>query len=348
MSDFKTRTNVFVLTTEYHFLLAVNVIDQQYPPSHFRNLFVFTGERLSMVKIENLPPHIRVVELPIDKERNFKKVVDEKIFSVSPANLFVFTAYRDLETYLLCSVDRSVTRHLVQDGANFYFNITTSVTWSRLKETVKIYRKLWQKGIILKRLVRYKKHMADCHFIDQVWVTNPEVYVAPPSSRKLIAKIDLQRLEENQALLAHYFSMQADVLNNCILYLSSRLIHEKDIAREITQVHSVLAALSKPIFIKLHPNAPDLQERMFSDAFPDRVTRNFIPAELYIAKAKNCLVIGVASAALYYYNPMCRYVSIIRIFQAIGMYPLGVDSNFPSHVHVVRTLDELSSIAGTN
>jgi hypothetical protein len=339
----KIDNNLFILTTEYHFLLAVNIIEQQYDSPQFQNVLVFTGERLSMIKKENLPSGIRVLDMREEYNESFERFVRQKILAPTLTNIFVFTAYRDLETYVLCSAGPSIAKHLIQDGANFYFKITNSVTWSRLKETVKIYRNLWQKGVLLKKFVLYKKHLADCSFVDRVWVTNPEVYLAPRTD-KPISKVSL--FASNRAIETSlvYFGLKKNSIQDTLIYLSSKLSREDDIAQEIRQLKLILATSRKrDVLIKLHPNAPVLQQSLFISSFGDKVLKDFVPAELYLVQAADCCVVGVASAALFFENLRCRYYTVIKIFQHLGIYPKEVQVEFPEHVKVIGHVSEIPS-----
>jgi hypothetical protein len=339
----KENINVFVLTTEYHFLLAVNIVEQQYPASEFKNILVLTSERLSSVRAENLPGNLRVITMDVGGEKDLKGAIYRKLLTPSPVNIFVFTAYRDLETYLMCSAGHSVTRHLVQDGANFYFHIGKSVMWSRFKETLKIYRNLWRKGILLKRLILYKTHMADCSFIDRVWVTNPDLYVAPRFSNTPVSKIDLLAKQGITEKCCRYFGLERNSIHDALIYLSFRLTNEEAIAREISQLKMIAKVLKKPsLLVKLHPNATSLQRDLFTSAFGTSVVQNFIPAELLIAQSRNCYIVGTASAALYFANPACTYFTLIKIFQQLEVYPKWVDVKFPKHVGIIESINEIS------
>ena len=339
----KKDTNVFILTTEYHFLLAVHIIEQQYPSSEFDNVLIFTGERLSMVKVNALPPNYQVVALDMKTEKHLRKFVYEKILKPSCANIFVFTAYRDLETYVLCLASRSVVKHLVQDGANFYFEIRESVLWGRFKETARIYLNLLRKGILLKRIILYKKHLADCSFIDRVWVTNPEIYIPPKQTKIPVSKIMLNNGDMAMKKCLSYFNHSIAAFTNSVLYLSPRLTSEEQIELEIGQLNILLAIFgARRVVIKLHPYATTKQVGMFESRFGENVLRNFVPAELYIAKAINLYVVGVSSAALYFNNSECMYFSLLKVFQRLGMYPGSVSVIFPSHVRVVDEIEEVA------
>ena len=339
----KQNTNVFILTTEYHFLLSMNIIFERFNTAEFTNQLIFTGPRLSDINVGSLPAHVYVTEINVESERHLEKKIRETILVKSLAHVFVFTAYRDLETFVLCSVDPSVKRHLVQDGANFYFKISKSVMWSRFKETLKIYRNLWRKGILLKKFVRYKKHLADCGFIDDVWITHPEVYEKPLLSAKAVIKVNLLEKNVDKTPFYKYFGMDEDSeYSNAVIFLSSRLNHEKDILAEINIIQSIIMKFTNyALLVKLHPAASVLQVEMLRSAFENGVIKNFTPAELYISKAKNSFVVGCASAALYYHNKECRYFSLVRDYRYRKLFPETTHVNFPAHITVVKNLMEL-------
>jgi hypothetical protein len=340
----KKNTNIFVLTTEYHFLLSMNIIFERYSSIEFRNILIFTGERLSEIITENLPINVETEEINVEREMNLRKKIHDIILQDALTNLFVFTAYRDLETYLLTTVTGSVDRHLVQDGANFYFKILKPVMLSRIKETVKIYRNLWRKGILLKKIVLFKKHMAQCGFIDYVWITNPEIYRNPLFSSKPIVKLNLLNNEISINACCKYFSAnETQQYCNSIIYLSSRITQQNDILCEISQIKSVVAKFEKhKLLIKLHPNSPVIQVDLFKAAFKDCVVKNYVPAEIYLARAINSYIFGGVSASLYYNNPNCKYFTLIKIYQRLGIFPDWIKVKFPAHVKVLENLEEFN------
>lgn len=284
---------------------------------------------------------MQVVEIIPEKENDLKNKICGSVFNRSIENLFVFTAYRDLETWLLCTVPQSTKRNLVQDGANFYFEIKKTVFLSRLKETLKIYRNLWKKGILFIKPVLYKKHMAQCPFVDFVWVTNPEIYPEPFFNRKPVVSFSLFSTEKIKQDLGRYFSIDVNRnYNDHVIYISTRLTDRKAVENEIVQLKIVIARSGKQnLLIKLHPGAAAVQTDLFNEAFGDCVIKNSVPAELYITGAKHSYIIGTASAALYYNNPSCRYFSLIKIHQQLEIFPSRIEVRFPIHVKVLESLD---------
>jgi hypothetical protein len=337
----KVIRNVFILTTEYHCLLSISIIHDNFTDSAADNVLVFTGKRLSQIDVKSLPPSVQVVNL-IDQEWT-KAGVSQ--FSKGADNVFVFTAYRDLETYVLIQSEGRAKRHLVQDGANFYFNILKPVFLSRVKETIKIYRNLWRRGILLKRFVLYKKHLAQCDFIDYVWITNPEVYQQPSVSRKPTCLVKLSLSPNSRHDTYKVFGSEIESFSNAIIYLSAIMTDETEIRSEIEQLTILLSRVPhERLLIKLHPNASETQTALFQSVFHGSVLKNFTPAELYIANARDSYIVGTASAALFFCNPTCFYFSLLSPYQRIGLFPKWIQVNFPSHVNVIEHYDDIVQI----
>ncbi|HET6224874.1 MAG TPA: hypothetical protein VFF27_01255 [Bacteroidia bacterium] len=338
----KKITKVFVLTTEYHFLLSMSIIVNKYGSGEFRNILIFTGHRLSGVAVDALPSFIEVVTLFIDEDKKLKEKVDKIIVEQVIRNLFVFTAYRFFETYMLNKISKSTQRHLVQDGANFYFNIKKSVFVSRLKETLKIYLNLWRRGFFFLKPVLYKKHLAQCSFVDFVWLTSEEIYHEPKFSKKPLIKIKLFSAEAERKLLK-YFKMDEKVqYNNYLIYFSLRLTQKDAVLKEIAVLKSILAKVGKPnLLIKLHPNATDVQVELFKEAFGDQVIKNQAPGELYVLQAKDTCVVGTASAVLYDNNTFCSYFSLIKIYQQLKIFPNWLEVSLPNHVKIIETIHDM-------
>jgi hypothetical protein len=335
--------NVFVLTTEYHFLLSMSIILDKYASDGFRNVLVFTGPRLSDVAINSLPPFVETVEIFIDTEMYVKKKIQETFFQAEVRNVFVFTAYRFLETFVLCKVPRSVKRHLVQDGANFYATIKNSVFIRRLKETVGIYRNLWKKGFFFITPVLYKKHLAQSSLVDFVWVTNPEVYVEPRWSRKPVIKIDLLKSERAKEVLMKCFSrLKIHGYDNYLIYLTTRLTEPDAIELEIEMIKSLTVKFrTLNLLVKLHPHSPAIQVNHIQKAFGAKAVKNYVPAELYIMNAKNTCVVGAPSAGFFFENPMCNYFCLEKIYQKLEIWPQSMDIHFPHHVKKPETLSQI-------
>jgi hypothetical protein len=325
----------------------MNIIGERLNSPEQNNILVFTGERLSEIARKNLPSNINIIDILVEQEENLRMKIFETILRHSIANLFVFTAYRDLETYLLCTVNRNTKRHLIQDGANFYFRILKPLLFSRIKETLRIYSNLWRKGILLKRFVLYKKHFAQCGFIDCVWVTNPDIFPRPWLFKKPIFTVNQPSTENGIEKFYKYFISKTDLysirLNDYLIYLPGRLTKKNDILCEIAQLKLIVDRLKiKNVLIKLHPNSLNYHFDLFKANFENcTVIQNYIPAELYIAKAVNSYIIGIASVSLFYNNPDCKFFSLIKLHQQFKIYPRWIKPALPYHIKVVESINDI-------
>jgi hypothetical protein len=322
--------NIFILTTEYHFLLTMLIIEQQFAdPGQWTHLLVFTGPRLNGVEVSRLPAHIEVMILSEDAK--VMRVLALQILSSSPANIFVFTAYRAFETLLLTRSGRRTKKHLVQDGANFYFSFNKSVFIDRLRETWRIYRDLLKSGFLLKHLVFYKKDISDTRLVNVIWLTHP-------SLRNRIGKLDVREVilptdDRSITRIAYYFNATPGPYDRKLLYLANRLKSKSQFDAEIDLVRRIRLLFPSLSFeLKLHPASTIDQRETFIKEFGSSVTMTNMPAELKLAVARDCVVVGTASVALFYYNSSCKYFSCIKEAQELGLFPPWISVNLPSHV----------------
>jgi hypothetical protein len=334
--------NVFVFATEYHFLLAMSIIEEHFSEAKYFNKFVFLGGRLSDINISELPANIKAIRLPYQIEDDFKAVVHREVLNEPVENLFVVNAYRPPDTYILSSVPKSTTRHLMQDGALFYNKIEKFIYKHRVKEMFRLYWGMWSKRIFFTDLVFYGRFMEKSGYIDQLWMTNPEVYIGP-KTRKKINRINLFPLEKSAQLYRKYFQIDQNKLTDIqdyLIYMSVIIRDDRFFQREIDQIKLILKKINKSkVLIKLHPNSSPAQYDKLKSEFGDMVFKNHVPAEMYIANAKDSYVIGCASTSLFYNNPACKYFALKKFYQELGIYSKWYNIKLPKHVTVVDSLD---------
>lgn len=341
------KHNVFVLGTEYHFLMAMFIIEERFSSDEFQNKLVFLGKRLSQINSSNLPGNVETVEFIFQSEPDPLKKLYQKILNNPVDNLFMVNVYRPADTLIVSSVSKKTRRHLMQDGALFYNRIEKSILGNRLKETYRIYTSLWKKGIPFTDIIWYGRFMETSNYVDEIWMTNPNEYIGPPT-RKPVHLINYFPGPNTVQKIQSYFidhESRPFMLDNYLIYLSPIMRQESYVDTEINQIHKVMAffALEK-VIIKLHPNTPDYHLKKLQKVFGDCVIRNHIPAELYIARAKNSVVIGCASTSLFYNNATNQYFALKGFFQRLGIYSVWHNINLPPHVRQVNELEELGQL----
>jgi hypothetical protein len=338
------KTNVFLLATEYHFLLAMSIVDEFFPADRYFNKLFFLGKRLSDVDITKLPDNFSASMLIFETENFFKHRVHHEILNTPVENLFVVNAYRSPETYILSVVPPSTTTHLMQDGALFYNRIEKFIYKHRVKEMFRVYKGLWDKGIYYMKPILYTRFMERSGFIDEIWMTNPVEYIGPRTKKK-VNTISLFAGGANVKKYTRYFRVNQDDftdLNGYLIYMSVIIRDPKQIPNEIRQIKKLQAKLGRErVLIKLHPNASQLQFDSLKEQFGEKVFRNYVPAEIYIGNATHSDIVGCASTSLFFHNPSCRYYALKLFYQELGIYSKWYNINLPPHVTQLESLEDL-------
>ncbi len=346
MSNAKTR-NVFVLSTEYHFLLAMSIIDSHFADVQYDNVLVLKGPRLASIDDTSLPNGISAIRL-LFEDSQFRKRLKEEVFGSPIGNLFVVHTYRAYESYVLSLASGKTRIHLMQDGSLFYHTMEVSLFLNRIRETYMIYKNLWDKGILLKTVLYYPRHMHRSRFINELWMTDPELFVDPKTKLK-INQVKLFPYPESIERYGRCFdTAKGDFrgIEDCMIYLAPIIRNEADLPIEIEQIRKLKEKIGKKnLIIKLHPGVKGkAQFNHLQEAFGDVVRQDYIPAELYIANSVRSCVVGSASTALFYNNPSCQNFALKRYYQRLGIYAAWKNVALPAHVHQINELEDFDTI----
>jgi hypothetical protein len=341
------KVNIFVLGTEYHFLISMSIIEEHFSDGNYFNKFIFLGQRLSQIDTSALPTNSAFTTLFAETEPDIKKKVNDFIFSDKIENLFVVNAYRIPETYILSKIDRKKTKtHLMQDGALFYNRIEKSVYKNRIKEMSRIYLGLWKRKIFFTDIILYGRFMETSGYIDELWMTNPDIYIGP-KTRKKINRIKLFPKDDSIQKFTRAFKLDhklTDGLSDYLIYLSVIVRDLTKVPKEIEQIKLLQDRAGKSkVLIKLHPNSSDYQFEKMKEAFGEQVFRNYVPAEIYIANARNSTVVGCASTSLLYNNESCEYYALKKMYQEMGIYLKWLNIQLPEHVTFIESIDQIQA-----
>jgi hypothetical protein len=344
-------TNIFLLGTEYHLLLTLSIIEAKFSGPDYHNLLVVVGKRLTAMDVDKLPANIEVMAFDFDKDPDGKANADKKILALKPAHIFVFHTYRPLEVYLLSSVPTTTGRHLVQDGSVFYTRVEKNMFFTQIKNTWALHKMLRNKGVRLGKIVPVRKSIKQSQLIDDIWLTNPEIYVEAPGKPKPKVYFKLFPFDETRHQYSTYFKAEGDSkigpFEDYLMFLPPHLREDNQMQKCVELLKELIAKLGKRnLLIKIHPNSSQKQLDFFKKEFGDVVIKNHIPAELYFANASDTIIVAAASTSLFYYNPLCTYFALIRFFQNIGLYPDWKHVNLPEHVVKVNELNAIYQQAG--
>lgn len=342
------KHNVFVLSTEYQFILAISIIEEFFSNGEYTNQLVLKGPRSSDVNIQNFPDYVTSVRI-LFEDPNLESRIKNEIYDKKIDNLFVVHTYRAYETYVLSLAPKSTRIHLMQDGSLFYHTMEISLFLNRIKETYLIYKKLWDKKILLKKFVLYPRHLHKSRFVKELWMTNPDLFVDPKTKLK-INKVHLFPNDDTVEKCNNLFHVkkQEDFrgIEDCLIYLAPIIRDRKIMPLEIEEIKKIKTKVKKQnILIKLHPVIIDeYRLNLLKSEFGDIVIQNYIPAEMYIANSKNSCVIGSASTALFYDNPNCQRFALKKYYQRIGLYAAWKNVALPKGVHLIDDISDFDTI----
>lgn len=337
-------TNVFLIATEHHFLLALSIIRENGFEKNFNNKLVLLGQRLKQVNKSALPAGVTAIDLHFDAEENFVQRVNLEILNGTVRNLFVVHAYRPAETYILSRVAKVTKRHLIQDGALFYNRIERSVFLNHFKNALQVYQGLWRKGIWFADSIFYGRFMETSGYIDELWMTHPEYYIGP-KTKKPVHRVrlfpDRQSIQDfTNCFTIHGFELNG--LDDCLIYLPVYIKQLDKVQSEIDCIKRLVKKSRKSnLLIKVHPNAFEAQYTALKLEFGDKVIHNNVAAEIYIALATNSMIVGCASTSLFFHNASCSYYALKHFYQKLGIFSHWYNVNLPGHVVVVDDIDEI-------
>lgn len=345
------RNNVFTVGTEYHLLVAISIINEQFMDyTLYRNKIIFmigdNKNRKSDYDYERLPNYVHDYAFISFNEKKseligklFNTILNEPIH-----NLFVVHAYRPLDTLIIHKTLRKYSSriHMMQDGALFYNNFKRIMWLGNLNIIYKIYRDLANKRILFFEPLFFAKFMMRSNYIDELWMTHPELYVDSKSFKsKKINKFTLFPSKQSVEDTINSIKEPIPETKNALIYISTIMRTPEHVNQEIDLIKNVQKKHRlDSIVVKVHPGSSEFQKKMLYKVFGEAVILNYVPAELYILKAANCVIVGCNSTSLFYYNPSCKYYSLRKIFHDIGIYAKWKIVNLPDYVTLYE-LDEL-------
>ncbi|HEY0740163.1 MAG TPA: hypothetical protein VGD40_01840 [Chryseosolibacter sp.] len=340
------KRNVFVIATEYQFLVSLSIIDERFSAKEWINDIIATGPRSSHILQDRIPANIRFSFFP-DHEASWKDYLLREVYSSPLENLFVVHSYRAPELAFLYYAPANVRRHLIQDGALFYHQIEKNLFPSRTRQTFEFYKKLFQHNVFLTRFLPYGRYEEKSPLIDEIWLTNPEIYRLPGLAKKKNVFTLFPR-SDSKTVYASYFKDSQDLdvekLAHALIYLAPKIADEKVFPKELEVLEKIIHHFSlKNIFIKLHPLEVGSKHAVFlKQRFGDSVIANYTPADVYIANARNTVIVASMSTSLLNNNPSCRYFALRKYYQKIGLYEPWKNVTMPGHVRMLEDINELS------
>lgn len=337
------NVNFFLCYTEYHLMLAIAVAKLKMTHCS-NNIYISPNSRISDQVIEHAQTlndehfQIRVFDSKnlIPKLLGAEKKV-ERFFIFQEGgldNLYLMDQFRK----------RGATIALCQDGAKPYALWKKEKLWLVvLRDTLQLYKDSFQRKMFLSRFTlvnQYKYPYSP--FVDELWLSHPEAYLNKKAySLMEIPEFSMELIPQFDKL----FGMNEDIFsakNGAVFYIDQCFTDATNYNRNIEIVQTLRSKFpDKPMYIKLHSNSSKEQTDKYKAIQNTHIIYEKIPAELFIARLRDSIIIGGHSTAMLYYQESNRYYYISKLFIRDRLFSQMEPGNPTHHIQEVSNIDEI-------
>lgn len=342
------RRNLFVVGTSYQFIATYCICQEMYHSSSYTNIVYFLKSKSSNYNITDNNYKINGEIIQIDPEN-----WPVKIGELSKQAFFRFFFFQEnsiFNKYLAIQLKKNGTIIcLGPDGTKPYgvFNKTHEVL-SRIKDTYTDLKLLRHKGFKIPGIIWSKYYRyGSFNQLDEVWLQYPHLFDRNKNQT-------IGTLIEMPALTKQHIQDIAQILGfknlikhteHIILYFNQPFTSQVLIQLEIKliqQIHTLFK--DRKFIIKIHPatnpeSLKHLKELSFLEIIEDAV-----PAEFYLAKVSNSLLISGWSAALMhdFTQTNNRYFYLYNLYKDTGDKLLSqLKFTGFNHVKMINSISEM-------
>lgn len=338
---------VFIVQTEYHFLVALSCIKQFYENQKY-NIVIYrvspiNGKRLN----QKLNTNSCIFEYKEIRYKNkcfrdveFKFNLD-RIIAENPVHFVFFQEHSSWISYLLFHLKKKGAKiYLAPDGAKIYENRLMCFK-DRFFKTIKDIT--YQLSNLLLPLSSFTgKYYAYRKEIDEVWLESSSAYIN--YSNKVVRQIGILQDREVITLANTVFGFKEFSEEykdkKSIVFFDMAISSLDFIDRNLDCLQYLRKKFTDYVlFLKLHPLASNEQKAKYLSVDNILFLSNDYPAEIYMSNFKNAIFVGVLSTGMFYNNPTCRYYFTYPLYQDLIQY---TDLMIPfKHIKVVDSLEAI-------
>jgi hypothetical protein len=342
------KRNLFLAATPYQLLTAYNLCCLNFSSDEFHNeIYFLKSEKMNynfsndLLEKNTFVKRFSLLELPL----LIQKLKQEDFF-----RFLFFQENSIFNKYLAFHLKkRGAIIALGPDGTKPYgiFKKDHEML-SILKDTIKDYKELKSNGFKLPTLFFSKYYRyGSFRILDEVWLQYPSLFDKKHNKTKGTIKQlpDLNVEVINRLSLLLQFKDQLKQYKDVILYFNQPFYFNELIQKEFDILEGLQSILSdKQINVKLHPSTnPEVKRRMYQMPSLNIIEDN-MPAEFYLAKVSDSIILtGWSAATMHKFptqNNTCYY-----------LYPLYKQAKdktlsqinlvgFP-HIQMVTSLNEI-------
>jgi len=337
---------VYIVSTEYQLILTIGII-KQYHSMNCNNVVVrvspIGGKRLNNLNFTGTCWDYR--EIVYDYNNPPKTLKDDlqQIICLKPRKLYFFLENKFWLNYLFSKLHKNKTTIiLAPDGMKVYNNhhyyTTKQRAWLLLKGIkCSLHTKLFPPFPLV------EKTYATSKYIDEVWVEHPQYYNNITNKRVV---------EFHYAIDGHFVNILMNVFvakdddfltikeGATILFLDSGYDTEDYYNRTISILNELIGKFpNRKLLVKYHPLSISKAQKAFSSIKNKAEVNSSYPAELYLAAAKDAIVISMVSTSELFFNPNCKYFWIYKLYS--DMYSYDAMKNPTDYIHVVKDINQI-------
>lgn len=336
------------VNTEFHYMVALSLIDKYYSGPEFDVHFVVFvhpvfKSRLSTVKLDE-----RYTYHHAEYDHNVKKVFPDvlelmKFIKGNQFYHFISFLYSDpLFVYLTDYFkDKGTTTYLAPDGMGAYVKFQSKNYRSRLMNSLNSYKFFKLHGLKFSRLWFTSWDFGKNGYYDAIYAYSSTL---PYLKGKKITEVDYTFSDQSLESLKKTFGVSFDglPLDNVVLLINER---HKVVNYEKKLIDTVRAQKpGTPILFKKHPNQAAANIEYLKE-YPDVIVLDTVfPVELLIASLTNSVIISSYSNCMLYHNPGCKYFWTYPILEKSGEFSKPIERYNPkSYIKVLETFEQLKA-----
>lgn len=336
---------LFQLGTEFHYMVALSLIDKYYSGDDYEIHFVIVSmpnikSRLNDIKLDEKYTYHKVI-YNHHEEKRFQDVIDLKQF-IESNDFHHFTSflYHDpLFVYLTYYFkSKKTTTFLAPDGMGAYVKFTAKNYRSRLVNTLKSYKFFKIHGFKFPKFWFTSWDFGKNGYYDYIYAYSESL---PNLPKKNIIAVDYTFSKEQIESLMKTFELDFSnypELSKVVLVINERHYLPKYESQLLKTIAESLPGYT--ILFKKHPN----QKSENLTHLPDCIFRidQVFPVELLIANLKDSIVISSYSNSMLYHNSTCRYFWTYPIIVQTGELKKSIERFNPKeYIQVVQNFEEL-------
>ena len=335
------KSNVFLVFTQYHLMISVNIIFDRF--KEYNNIIYFSDNGRMDLDNKSSEEFIHLIKIKKGDEIQ-QKYIDE-IVSSKPERFFIFQE-DNIEihylTYMLSK--KGIKIALAQDGNKPYCVIKKDKLFlSIVRDNYYNYLFMFKRRKYIYNYGFYNKYKyGTLKQLDEIWLTHPEAFIKT-SKKPIVKNPDFSKASIDYLVKLFGFDSNIDLQN--IFFYIAKPLKEDYWNTEYEILKSILASkINVRIIYKTHPNQSPKMLEYYNNFNNVELLYDKTPAELYIFNISNSVVMGINSAAMITYNPSNQYINISQLFKGGRYFTQYTVQNPVTHIKNVSSMEELTSL----